>query len=158
MRGRGVTAVLQGPASLIRDHRVVADLDSSGEGTIAFEEGAPIEDLPGGREFDAAYRGASFAEPYEFFGPFAHAATTLVMDAIDRVGPDRARVTAMLNRTAEHPSLIGPITFNEKGQNVAVPITAYVAQDGAWMPWRRSAYAQGSRNLPLAPRGPVVRS
>jgi hypothetical protein len=54
------------------------------------------------------------------------------MDAIDEVGPDRGRVCAALSRTKDHPSLIGPITFNAKGQNVTVPISAYRAEGGAW--------------------------
>jgi branched-chain amino acid transport system substrate-binding protein len=158
MRAAGIPALLQGPASLVRDRRVIADLGASAEGSMAFEEGAPIEDLPGGSEFESAYRAAGFAEPCESFGPFAHAATTLIMDAIDRCGPDRAKVTAALGRTADHPSLIGPITFNPKGQNVAVPITPYVAEDGVWTPWRRSIYAHGRRRLPCPPRATAPRS
>jgi branched-chain amino acid transport system substrate-binding protein len=133
---RSVRVQLQGPASLLRDKRVIKDMGSAGDGVIALEEGAPIGELPGGPEFAADYAAHGFAEPWEAFGPFAYAATSLVMDVIDEVGTDRRRIRETLNAVRDHPSLIGPINFNDKGQNVTVPVTVYVAAGGQWVPWK----------------------
>lgn len=143
----GLSAQLQCAASAVRDARVLADMGAAGEGTLAFEEGAPLDLLPGGLDFSVAYAAAGFAEPPEAFGPFAYAAATLVMDIIEAVGPDRARVRDALNRVDGHPTLLGAVTFDHKGQNVTLPISTYVAENGAWTLWQRSAHAAGRRRL-----------
>jgi len=143
----GVSAQLHCPASALRDARVLADMGEAGEGVLVFEEGAPVGALPGGAEFASAYAEAGFEEGPEAFGPFAHAATTLLMDTIDAVGPDRHRIREALNRMRAHPTLVGPVTFDARGQNETLIISAYVGQDGTWALWPDSAYAAGRRRL-----------
>jgi len=46
------------------------------------------------------------------------------------------------------PSIIGPVTFDDHGQNVLATVTPYVVQDGTWVPWGQSEYARGKRTLP----------
>ena len=42
---------------------------------------------------------------------------------------------------------IGPISFDDHGQNTVAAITAYVVQDGKWVVWEDSEYASGKRKL-----------
>ena len=42
---------------------------------------------------------------------------------------------------------MGPITFDDHGQNAVPLITKYVAQDGKWVVWEDSEYASGQRKL-----------
>jgi branched-chain amino acid transport system substrate-binding protein len=140
----GLHAQLHCPASVLRDARVLGDMGAAGEGTLAFEEGAPLDALPGGSEFASAYAQAGFAEPADAFGPFAYAAATLLMDVIEAAGPDRARVRDALNRVRGHPSLVGPVTFDATGQNVSLIISTYVAQGGAWKLWRDALKGQST--------------
>ena len=70
------------------------------------------------------------------------------MDAIEKVGPNRKRVTRELNTTSQYASAVGSITFDEYGQNMVPVITKFVVQDGKWTIWEDSEYASGKRKLP----------
>jgi branched-chain amino acid transport system substrate-binding protein len=78
---------------------------------------------------------------------YAFVAANLLMDAIDKVGPDRKKVNAELANVKDRDSVVGKVTFDEKGQNIAPIITKYVVQDGKWVPWEDSEYATGKRKL-----------
>jgi len=117
------------------------------EGSLAIRGGAPLERLPGGTMFRDAYAQEGFADPIEPYGPFAFAATTLVMDIIELVGPDRATIAEALAAVRGHATILGPVTFDPTGQNIAAPITKYVVQDRKWVVWEESDYAVGNRHL-----------
>lgn len=117
------------------------------EAAISMLDGAPISKMPGGKEFEAAYKAAGFKEIYEAYGPFAYTAANLIVKAIEAVGPDRARVIEAMDKSRS-TDIIGEIRFNEYGQNDIPLVTAYVSQDGVWVPWDDSEYASGKRTLP----------
>jgi branched-chain amino acid transport system substrate-binding protein len=117
-------------------------------GVISFLEGAPLEDLPGGMQFKTNYEAAGYEEPPEAYGPFAYTAAVLVLDAIEKVGPDRTKVMEELATIKDKDTIIGKVTFDEYGQNIVPLVTAYVSQDGQWVPWGQSEYASGARTLP----------
>ncbi len=143
----GVRAQFQGTSG-IKSDTFNETAGPSAEGTLAFVEGAPTEKLPGGQRFLEAYAKAGFKEPSEAYGPFAYVAANLVMDAIEAVGPDRARVAARLKRTKNPNTIIGPVDFDAHGQNTVALISKYVSQDGKWVLWEDSEYAAGRRTLP----------
>ncbi|SEG70534.1 amino acid/amide ABC transporter substrate-binding protein, HAAT family [Methylobacterium sp. 190mf] len=116
------------------------------EGTISFHNGAPLSKYANGQAFLDAYAKAGFREDPDAYGPFAYSAANLIMDAVEKVGPDRAKVTAELNTTKAHPSLVGEINFDDHRQNV-VSANVYVAQGGKWVFWPDSEYAAGRRTL-----------
>ncbi len=142
----GVKAVFQGTSGIVSD-AFIEGLGPLAEGVVAFREGAPAEKLPGGRVFLDAYTKQKYPDDPEAYGPFAFAATTLVMDAIDKVGPDRKKVRAELNRTRDYDSIVGKITFDDHRQNAVPLITKFVVQDGKWLVWEDSDYASGKRAL-----------
>lgn len=142
----GVKAVFQGTSGIISD-AYTEGLGTLAEGTLAFREGAPVEKLPGGKAFLEAYAKQKYPEDPEAYGPFAFAATNLVMDAIERSGPDRRKVRAELNRTRNVDSVVGRITFDDHRQNSVPLITRFVVQDGRWVVWEDSDYATGKRAL-----------
>ncbi len=117
------------------------------EGTLAFREGAPVEKLPGGKFFMEQYKAAGYGEPPEAYGPFAYAAMDLLLNVIERVGPDRRKVRDELRKTNNADSIVGPITFDDHGQNSVALITKYVVQDGKFVFWEDSEYASGKRKL-----------
>lgn len=116
------------------------------EGVICMLDGAPIETLKGGPEFAAAYAKA-FDTPLEAYAPFAFTAANCIIKAIEKVGPDRAKVVEAMDKTDTY-DIIGHVHFNKYGQNDSPLVTAYVSQDGEWIPWKNSAYASGKRMLP----------
>ncbi len=142
----GVKAVFQGTSGIVSD-AYIDGLGKQAEGTVAFREGAPIEKLPGGRQFMKQYAAQKYNDPPEAYGAFAFAAANLVMDAIERVGPDRRKVRKALNDTRDHQSVVGPITFDDHRQNEVPLITKLVVQDGKWIVWEDSDFATGKRRL-----------
>jgi branched-chain amino acid transport system substrate-binding protein len=142
----GVKAVFQGTSGIISDS-YIEGLGPLAEGTLAFREGAPVEKLPGGRVFLEAYARQKYTDEPEAYGPFAFAAANLVMDAVEKVGPDRRKVRAELNRTRDVDSVVGRITFDDHRQNSVPLVTRFVVQDGRWVVWEDSEYASGKRSL-----------
>jgi branched-chain amino acid transport system substrate-binding protein len=143
----GVRAQFQGTSG-IKSDTFNETTGPSAEGALAFVEGAPTEKLPGGKKFLEAYAKAGFKEPSEAYGPFAYVAANLVIDAIEAVGPDRAKVARHLKRTKNANTIIGPVEFDAHGQNTVPLISKYVSQDGKWVLWEDSEYASGKRTLP----------
>jgi len=142
----GVKAVFQGTSGIVSD-AFIDGLGPLAEGVVAFREGAPAEKLPGGRMFIDAYARQKYPDDPEAYGPFAYAAMTLVLDAIEKVGPDRKKVRAELNRTRDYDSIVGRITFDDHRQNSVPLITKFVVQNGKWLVWEDSEYASGKRTL-----------
>jgi branched-chain amino acid transport system substrate-binding protein len=142
----GLSAVFQGTSG-IKSDAYIQGLGPLAEGSLSFAEGAPIEKLPGGKFFQEQYDKAGYKEPPEAYGAFAFAAMKLVLDTIEQVGPDRKKVTAALGKVKDYDSIVGPVTFDDHGQNTVPLITKYIAQDGKWVVWEDSEYAAGKRKL-----------
>lgn len=141
----GVTAQLAG-VSGIMTAGFLEGTGSAGEGTISFHNGAPISKYPQGQAFLEAYAKAGFREDPDAYGPFAYSATNLVMDAIEKTGPDRKKMKEVLNGTKGYKALVGEINFDDHRQNI-VSANVYVAQDGKWVYWPDSDYAAGKKKL-----------
>src|SRR5436190_800519 len=118
------------------------------EGVLAFREGAPTEKLPGGKFFMDNYNAQKYDNPPEAYGAFAYAAMALILDSIEKVGPDRKKIIDELAKVKDRDSIVGKITFDDHGQNTVPVITKYVIQDGKFVEWDDSEYASGKRKLP----------
>ena len=143
----GITAVFDGTSGIVSD-AYIQGLGPLAEGSLAFREGAPTEKLPGGKFFLEKYEAQHYDNPPEAYGAFAFAATELILDTIERVGPDRKAVRDALGDVKDRDSIVGAITFDDHGQNTVPLITKYVVQDGKWVVWEDSDYASGKRKLP----------
>ena len=115
---------------------------------LAFREGASTEKLPGGKFFLEKYAAQKYDNPPEAYGAFSYAAMDLILDSIEKVGPDRKKVIAELANVKDRDSIIGKITFDDHGQNTVALITKYVVQDAKFVEWDDSEYATGKRKLP----------
>jgi branched-chain amino acid transport system substrate-binding protein len=142
----GIKAVFEGTSG-IKSDAYIQGLGPLAEGSLSFIEGAPIDKLPGGKRFQALYDKTGYKEPPEAYGAFAFVAMQLILDKIEAVGPDRAKVTAALGNVKNYDSIIGPVTFDDHGQNTVPLISKYVAQDGKWILWEDSEYGAGRRKL-----------
>lgn len=143
----GIQAQFDGTSG-IKNESFNEALGADAEGVLAFLEGAPTAQLPGGQKFLAAYEAAGFTEPPEAYGAFAYVAGKLITAAIEKVGPDRVKVAEELDKTKVDDTIIGPVEFDEYGQNIVPLITPYVSQDGKWVAWSESKYASGELTLP----------
>ena len=72
----------------------------------------------------------------------------LILDTIERTGPDRKGVIEALADVKDRDSIVGKITFDDHGQNTVPLITRYVVQDSKWTLWEDSEYSTGKRKLP----------
>ncbi|UCC88496.1 MAG: branched-chain amino acid ABC transporter substrate-binding protein [Anaerolineales bacterium] len=143
----GIEAQFNGTSG-IKNESFNEALGPDAEGVICFLEGAPIDELPGGKAFLEKYEAEGYEEPPEAYGPFAYVAGHLIIDAIEKVGPDRAKVAEELEKnTKDRDTIIGKVSFDDHGQNIVPLITAYVSQDGKWVSWNKSEYAGGQRQL-----------
>jgi branched-chain amino acid transport system substrate-binding protein len=143
----GIKAQFQGTSGIMSDAYIQGVSKELGEGSLAFLEGAPWEKLPGGLFFKGKYQQAKYSEAPEAYGPFAFAATKLIMDAVEKVGPNRKKVIAELSQTTNVDTIIGKVTFDNHGQNVVPLVTKYVVEDGKWVVWEDSSYAKGKKKL-----------
>jgi branched-chain amino acid transport system substrate-binding protein len=142
----GIAAQFQGTSGIVSDD-FIRGAGPLAEGVVAFREGAAAEKLPGGKFFLEKYTEQKYAQGPEAYGPFAFAAASLLMDVIEKVGPDRKKVNAELGQVKDRDSIIGKITFDDHGQNTVAAISKYVVQDGKWVLWEESEYASGKRRL-----------
>ena len=143
----GIKAVFDGTSGIVSD-AFIQGLGPLAEGALAFREGAPVEKLPGGKFFMEKYTEQKYDNPPEAYGPFAYAAMNMIIDTIEKVGPDRKKVIADLANVKDRDSIVGKVTFDDHGQNTVPVITKYVIQDGKFVEWDDSEYASGKRKLP----------
>jgi branched-chain amino acid transport system substrate-binding protein len=147
----GLNAQLEGNSGIMGDAFINAAGPELAEGTVTFFDSPPIAKMPGGKQFMDDYKAAGYSEPPEAYGPFAFIATHLVLETVEKVGPDRAKITEELGKVKDRPSIVGPITFDDHGQNITPLTTKYVVQDGKWVIWEDSEYAAGKRKLKNLP-------
>ncbi len=147
MEKLGIKAQLQGTSGIKSDAYITGAGKELAEGSLSFIEGAPWEKLPGGLFFTGKYTQQKYSEPAEAYGPFAFAAANLIIDAVEKVGPDRKKVLEVLNKTRDADTIIGKVTFDDHRQNIVPLISKYVVEDGAWVVWEDSSYAKGKRKL-----------
>lgn len=146
MEKLGIKAQFVGTSGIMSD-AFIQGLGPLAESSLAFREGAPVDKLPGGKFFVEKYAGQKYGEQPEAYGPFAFAAMNLILDTIEKVGPNRKKVRDSLNKTNNVDSIVGKISFDDHGQNTVAAITKYVVQDGKWVVWEDSEYASGKRKL-----------
>ncbi|WP_341644181.1 branched-chain amino acid ABC transporter substrate-binding protein [Thauera sp. SDU_THAU2] len=137
----GIATPFIGVSGILNEGFVAGLGAAVAEGVVSFHNGAPIEKYAKGTDFLAAYKAAGFKEEPDAYGPFAYSAANLLMDVIERVGPDRAKVREELNATRDYESLVGPISFDDHRQNIT-SAHQYVVQDGKWVYWADSRYAK----------------
>jgi branched-chain amino acid transport system substrate-binding protein len=147
MEKLGIKAQFEGTSGIMSDAYIQGAGKELAEGSLAFLEGAPWEKLPGGLFFTGKYTQQKYGEPPEAYGPFAFAATELIIQAVEKVGPNRKKVRDMLNQTKDVDTLIGKVTFDDHRQNIVPLVTKYVVENGKWVVWEDSSYGTGKRKL-----------
>ncbi len=143
----GIKAAFDGTSGIVSD-AFIQGLGPLAEGTLAFREGAPTDKLPGGKLFMEKYDAQKYDSPPEAYGAFAFAAMDMILDSIEKAGPDRRKVIAELASVKDRDTIVGKVTFDDHGQNSVPLITRYVVQDGKFVEWDDSEYAAGKRKLP----------
>jgi len=132
------------PAIFLSDSGIHSEtfIDIAGnlaEGSLASGLISPIDELPKGQEFVAAYEKAGFKEFYEAFGPFAYDAANIIIEALKNTEKiDRKAVTEAIRATKDFDGLLGKTTFGEDGQSLLNSVITYVVKDGKWVTLNKS--------------------
>lgn len=142
----GIDAQFDSVSGVFSDE-YIKNLGPLAEGSLSRRNGDPIEDLPGGQAFLQQYAAQKYDQPADVWGHFAYAEMSLLLDVIEKVGPKREDIAAGLRAVKDHPTLLGPVTFNEYGQNTNSSAGIVVVQDGKWISWEKSEFASGKRKL-----------
>jgi len=135
---------LQMNAIFMSDSGILSDTfnkiaGSAADGTLAHGIGKPLEDLPGGKDFMKAYADAKYAEPHEAYAPFAYDAANIIIKALEKAGPDRAKMADAIRGIAGFQGILGETAFDDKGQTRLKIITTYISEGGKWVPYYRSS-------------------
>ena len=146
MEKLGIKAVFEGTSGIKSDAFIEGLGNSSPKARCPSSRARPGRSCPAAA-FTGKYSQQKYNEAPEAYGPFAFAAANLIIDAIEKVGPNRKKVTDELGNVKDRDSIVGKITFDDHGQNIVPLITKYVVQDGKWVVWEDSEYASGKRKL-----------
>ncbi len=127
----GIDAQFIGVSGVIADTFIEGAVNA--EGSIAMRQGAPVEEMPGGPAYLEKYSAAKYDNPPEAYGIYAYTAMNVLLDAIENAGSDRKAITAALAALPQKDYAIGPVSFDESGQNTFSLITPVVVKDGKWV-------------------------
>ena len=103
---------------------------ANAEGDIATSLGLPLEQQPKGKEFTDKYK-AEFGSAPEAYDSYAYDAAWSIINAIVKVGPERATVMKAV-RDGSLDGVTGVVAFDQNGDNKQQIISEYKVTGGAW--------------------------
>lgn len=104
-----------------------------GEGVVALEPGLPLEQMPGGKAFEQAYRDR-YKTHIELHAPFAYDATRVLIAAMEQAGSADPADYLLALRTLHYQGVTGTIAFDSQGNLQQPSFTLYRVVDGKWQP------------------------
>ena len=103
---------------------------ANAEGDIATSLGLPLEQQPKGKEFTEKYT-AKYGSAPEAYDSYAYDAAWSIINAIVKVGPDRALVMKAV-RDGSLDGVTGVVAFDGNGDNKQQIISEYKVTGGDW--------------------------
>jgi branched-chain amino acid transport system substrate-binding protein len=114
------------------------------EGDMASNVGLPIEQMPKGQDFMAAYNAMFPGEVPAAYDAYSYDAANVIIKAIIAVandlGADKVTTTegkkaiiAAVGKT-DFEGVTGQVKFDAKGDTLNQTITVYVVKEGKWIP------------------------
>lgn len=104
-----------------------------GEGVVALEPGLPLEQMPGGKAFEQAYRDR-YHTHIELHAPFAYDATRVLIAAIEQADSANPADYLPKLRAIHYQGVTGDIAFDAQGNLQQPSFTLYRVVDGKWQP------------------------
>ncbi len=141
MRQLGLSARFMG-GEMFKSPTFIKLAGEAGDGTIASLAGLPLQQMPGGKEYEARYR-ARFGSPVEIYSPYAYDATKALVGAMQRAdSTDPARYLPELGRT-RMPGVTTPVlAYDDRGDLKAGAITVYRVERGEWKAMKTASASQ----------------
>ncbi|MBS0312686.1 MAG: branched-chain amino acid ABC transporter substrate-binding protein [Proteobacteria bacterium] len=100
------------------------------EGAYATNAGLPKERMPQGQAFYDKFK-QKYGVDVQVYAPFSYDAMNVLIDAIQKVGPDPAKIVDAVHN-ANYNGVIGKIAFDDKGDIKDGAVTVYQAKGGKW--------------------------
>jgi branched-chain amino acid transport system substrate-binding protein len=128
----GMNAQLMGAGGFV-SQTFLTLAQKEGDGVVALEPGLPLEQMPGGKAFEQAYRDR-YKTHIELHAPFAYDATRVLIAAIEQAGSaDPADYLPKL-RAIRYQGVTGTIAFDAQGNLQQPSFTLYQVVGGKWQP------------------------
>nr|WP_171893168.1 branched-chain amino acid ABC transporter substrate-binding protein [Serratia marcescens] len=128
----GMNAQLMGAGGFV-SQTFLTLAQREGEGVVALEPGLPLEQMPGGKAFEQAYRDR-YHTHIELHAPFAYDATRVLIAAIEQAGSANPADYLPKLRAIHYQGVTGAISFDAQGNLQQPSFTLYRVVDGKWQP------------------------
>ena len=128
----GMNAQLMGAGGFV-SQTFLTLAQQEGEGVVALEPGLPLEQMPGGKAFEQAYRDR-YHTHIELHAPFAYDATRVLIAAIEQAGSANPADYLPKLRAIHCQGVTGAIAFDAQGNLQQPSFTLYRVVDGKWQP------------------------
>ncbi|TBU67984.1 branched-chain amino acid ABC transporter substrate-binding protein [Serratia marcescens] len=128
----GMNAQLMGAGGFV-SQTFLTLAQQEGEGVVALEPGLPLEQMPGGKEFEQAYRDR-YHTHIELHAPFAYDATRVLIAAIEQADSANPADYLPKLRAIHYQGVTGDIAFDAQGNLQQPSFTLYRVVDGKWQP------------------------
>ncbi|CAI1559426.1 Leucine-, isoleucine-, valine-, threonine-, and alanine-binding protein precursor [Serratia marcescens] len=128
----GMNAQLMGAGGFV-SQTFLTLAQREGEGVVALEPGLPLEQMPGGKAFEQAYRDR-YHTHIELHAPFAYDATRVLIAAIEQAGSANPADYLPKLRAIHYQGVTGDIAFDAQGNLQQPSFTLYRVVDGKWQP------------------------
>jgi len=144
----GMTDILFCGISGIKTEDFMKIGEAAAEGTLVVSPGIILNETIAGSRFIEAYNARGYTEPIGAYTPYAYEAALILLNALSVCSekPSPAEMANILIRSRTS-GLMGTTTFNEIGQTTNIAAYLNVAQDGSWIPYQNSGYAENTRSF-----------
>lgn len=105
---------------------------SAAEGASVTFLGKPPELLDSARQFIEKYRIRWPQDDVKAYDHYAYEITNMLLDAVEKVGTDRAKIVEHL-RAMHYSGILGETSFDEKGDTLNKTITIFKVKDGKFI-------------------------
>jgi len=105
------------------------------EGVYVTFLGRPPQLLDSAKQFIEKYKIRWPQDEVKAYDHYGYEIANLYLDAVEKVGPDRAKIVDYL-RTVKHEGVLGETSFDEKGDTLNKVITIFAIKDGKFVPYQ----------------------
>lgn len=107
------------------------------EGAYVTFLGSPPELLPSAKNFVEKYKARYPNDQLKSYDHYGYEVSMLLVDALQKVGPDRAKIIDYLHNV-KFEGVLGVTQFDEKGDTLNKTITLFKVVDGKFQPYEKT--------------------
>lgn len=128
----GIKAPLMGAGGFV-SQTFLQLAQNEGEGVIALEPGLAVEQMPGGKAFEQAYK-ERYKANIELHAPFAYDGVGVLVAAIEKADSVDPQKYLPVLRAISYPGVTGTLAFDAEGNLKHPSFTVYQVKANQWQP------------------------